>query len=222
MEIKSTTDYSLFKKLEGNRDIKKTNALVASINEMNLTKFCPIIVDEAFRIVDGQHRFDACQRLDLPVYFVVMESQKAEQAMIILNKCQSQWRNEEFFQYNEKSVGGCYTELKEYIEKYKIPLSFAVLLFPEKPFDTRKIRSSDFKFTKYKFCDDLAEYYTSHEFRKLPFSKSKPFARAIRIFYENSTERERKKLLLKALAIPQCANYNQYLTAFKNLIRMRR
>jgi hypothetical protein len=28
MEVKKTTDYTLFKKLEGNRDVRKKNALV--------------------------------------------------------------------------------------------------------------------------------------------------------------------------------------------------
>lgn len=97
MEIKKTTDYTLFKKLEGNRDVRKKNALVKSITEMDLTMYSPIIVSEDFRIVDGQHRFEACKELGLPIYFLVMPSKNAERAMIVLNKCQSQWRNEEFF-----------------------------------------------------------------------------------------------------------------------------
>ena len=110
MEIKVTRDYSLFKKLDGNRDVRKKNALVKSIKEFDLTMYSPIIVSDDFRIVDGQHRFEACKELNLPIYFIVMPTENAEKAMIILNKCQSQWRNEEFFQYNVKKVGGSYKE----------------------------------------------------------------------------------------------------------------
>lgn len=222
MEIKVTRDYSLFKKLDGNRDVEKKNALIKSIKELDLTMYSPIIVSDDFRIVDGQHRFEACKELNLPIYFVVMPSFNAEKAMIILNKCQSQWRNEEFFQYNVKKVGGCYKDLKDYMDKYKIQLSYAVLLFPEKPFETAKVRDENFIFDKYKFCEELTDYYLSQEFRILPFWKSKPFVRAIRYFFEKSDKKQRDKLKKKSLAIPQCVSYIQYNQVFENLLKMRR
>ncbi|MCI6672407.1 MAG: ParB/RepB/Spo0J family partition protein [Prevotella sp.] len=222
MEIKVTRDYSLFKKLEGNRSVKKRNALVKSIKEFDLTRYSPIIVSDDFRIVDGQHRFEACKELDLPIYFVVMPSDNAEKAMIVLNKYQSQWRNEEFFQYSVEKLGGSYKELKDYIDKYKIQLSYAVLLFPVKPFETAKVRDENFIFDKYEHCDELAEYYLSPEFRRLPFWKSKPFVRAIRYFFEKSDSKQRDKLKKKSLAIPQCASHIQYNVVFENLIKMRR
>ena len=184
--------------------------------------YSPIIVSEDFRIIDWQHRFEACKELNLPIYFLVMPSENAEKAMIVLNKCQSQWRNEEFFQYNVKKVGGFYKELKDYIDKYKIQLSFAVLLFPAKPFETAKVRDENLGFEKYEYCDELADYYLSPEFRRLPFWKSKPFVRAIRYFFEKSDSKQRDKLKKKALVIPHCASHVQYETVFENLVKMRR
>ena len=216
MEVKKTTDYTLFKKLEGNRDVRKKNALVKSITEMDLTMCSPIIVSEDFRIVDGQHRFEACKELGLPIYFLVMPSKNAERAMIVLNKCQSQWRNEEFFQYNVKKVGGCYSELKDYIE------NFAVLLFPTRPFETQKVRDANFSFEKYERCNELASYYLSPEFRRLPFWKSKPFVRAIRYFFDEADKKQLEKLRRKALLIPHCASHIQYHTVFENILKMRR
>lgn len=222
MEIKKTTDYALFKKLDGNRDVVRTNSLVKSIQELDLTMYSPIIVSEEFQIVDGQHRFEACKKLGLPIYFIVMPSESAEKAMIILNKCQSQWRNGEFFQHNVKKIGGVYTELKEYIDKYKINLSYAVLLFPQKPFETSKVRDTTFTFEKYSRCEELTEFYLSAGFKMLPFWASKPFVRAIRCFFERSDKKQQEKLLKKALAIPQCASHIQYITVFENLVKMRR
>ena len=222
MEIQKTTDYKLFKKLDGNRDVKKKNALVKSIQDFDLTMYSPIIVSEDFRIIDGQHRFAACRELGLPIYFIVMRDKDAEKAMIVLNKYQSQWRNGEFFQYNVQKTGRVYTELKEYIDKYKINLSYAVILFPQKPFETSKVRDTTFKFEKYSKCDELTEFYLSSEFRLLPFWKSKPFVRAVRTFFEKSDKKQLDKLKRKSLAIPQCANNIQYITAFDNLVRMRR
>lgn len=222
MEIQKTTDYKLFKKLDGNRDVKRTNALVKSILEFDLTMYSPIIVSEDFRIIDGQHRFAACRELGLPIYYIVMCDNNVEKAMIVLNKCQSQWRNSEFFQYNVQKKGGVYAELKEYIDKNKINLSYAVILFPQKPFETKKVRDANFVFEKYSKCDELTEFYLSPEFKILPFWASKPFVRAIRAFFEKSDKKQLDKLKRKALAIPQCANNVQYITAFDNLVRMRR
>lgn len=222
MEIKKTFDYSLFKKLDGNRNVRKTNALVKSIKELDLTMYSPIIVSEDFRIVDGQHRFSACKELKKPIYFVVMPSEKAEQAMIVLNKCQSQWRNEEFLHYKVAKVGGCYAELDEFMKTYKMGLSYASLIFADKEFDSRRIRENDFTFQKGKDADEIAQFWSCEEFRKLPFRASRAFTRAIRIFFEESNPKQRAKLRRKSLGIEQFANHKQYLTAFWHLVKMRR
>lgn len=47
---------------------------------MDLTMYSPIIVSEDFRIIDGQHRFEACKELGFPIYFLVMPSKNAERA----------------------------------------------------------------------------------------------------------------------------------------------
>lgn len=222
MEIKVTNDYTLFKKLEGNRDVRKKNALVRSIKEMDLTMYSPIIVSEDFRIIDGQHRFEACKELGLPIYFLVMPSKNAERAMIVLNRCQSQWKSEEFFHYKTIKVGGCYSELEDYMKRYGMAIAYAVILFPKKEFETKKVKLDGFTFEKGEHAEELAEFWSNDAFRPLPFRINKAFIRAIRYFFEESTPRQREKLLRKALCIPVCANYSQYLTAFENLVKMRR
>jgi hypothetical protein len=86
----------------------------------------------------------------------------------------------------------------------------------------KKVRDANFVFEKYSRCDELTEFYLSPEFKILPFWASKPFVRAIRAFFEKSDKKQLEKLKRKALAIPQCANNVQYITAFDNLVRMRR
>lgn len=222
MEIKKTLDYSLFKKLDGNRDIKKRNVLVKSIEELDLTKYSPIIVSEDFRIVDGQHRFDACQQLGKPIYFVVMPSEFAERAMILFNRHQSQWRTEEFLNFKETKEGSCYTELKEFMGRHKITLSYAAILFPRKEFDTRRIKNDNFTFEKGENAEELALFWNSEEFKTLYFRGKKSFVRALRMFYEESTPKQRAKLLQKASAIPEMATHSQFLTVFRNYVKMRK
>ena len=88
MKIYSTTCYSRFSFLDNNRIVKRSHVdkLKKSIKEIDLTKCNPIKVDVNLRIIDGQHRYQACMELGLPIYYVVLNGVDAEQAMIIDNQ----------------------------------------------------------------------------------------------------------------------------------------
>ena len=71
-QIKVTTNYDLFSFMPGNRDIAKKNMLVKSIEKIDLTEYKPIIVNENYVIIDGQHRFMACKELEKPIYYIIL------------------------------------------------------------------------------------------------------------------------------------------------------
>lgn len=67
-----TRDYDRFKLLFANRNIDENHvkALKKAFDESgNITKVQPILVNENFEIIDGQHRFQAAKELRLPVYY---------------------------------------------------------------------------------------------------------------------------------------------------------
>lgn len=69
--VHETTDYDKFSFIEGNRNINKANLrkLLNSMSEEQL--IIPIIVNENFQIIDGQHRFTGCKELKKPVYYII-------------------------------------------------------------------------------------------------------------------------------------------------------
>lgn len=70
----STTDYSAFKVIRGNRyvDAQHVKRLAKKIvREGNLTQYFPIIVNENMEVIDGQHRLRALEQLGYPVYYEV-------------------------------------------------------------------------------------------------------------------------------------------------------
>lgn len=69
-----THDYSLFKRLEGNRAVlaSRVSKILNSINAYGYI-FNPIVVNELYQIIDGQGRFEALKTLDMPIDFVVSE-----------------------------------------------------------------------------------------------------------------------------------------------------
>lgn len=91
MEIKSTTDYDQFKFIEANREQSAghiENIKKAFEEYGNLTKVQPILVNEKFEIIDGQHRFIACRDLGEPIYYTQVEGLNVANArsMNILHK----------------------------------------------------------------------------------------------------------------------------------------
>ena len=69
--VQRTKDYSQFKYMIGNRPINEGNvkSVIAQLSQW--PQVAPVIVNEHFEIIDGQHRLQACARLNIPVEYIV-------------------------------------------------------------------------------------------------------------------------------------------------------
>lgn len=94
VKIYETTDYGMFKKMLGNRDIKGESKIVDSIQRVGLVNN-PIIVNEKYEIIDGQNRLEALKQLNLPVSFIVQEGLGID-ACRSLNIGQTNWGTEDY------------------------------------------------------------------------------------------------------------------------------
>ena len=76
MKIYQTEDYSSFKRIQGNRTINKAQVqkLYDSLGEhTEILSAIPIIVNDKMEIIDGQHRFEALKKLELPVQYIQVD-----------------------------------------------------------------------------------------------------------------------------------------------------
>lgn len=73
-QVNSTNDYSIFAQINGNRVINKLHVerLKSSFQKSYLMS--PIIVNQKYEIIDGQHRFNAAKALGLPINFIVINN----------------------------------------------------------------------------------------------------------------------------------------------------
>lgn len=128
-EIKSTTNYEIFKKLPMNRAPFERHILrlMASIEKQNCLSSCPIIVDKEMQVIDGGHRLEAARRLGVPIFYTVMESATPE-AMVRLNEATMRWTNEDFLNFFMESGNRNYAELHLFMLKYDITLKLALRL----------------------------------------------------------------------------------------------
>lgn len=124
-EIRKTNDYSKFSIMKGNRAIDKSKVkkLVKSMEVKQLV--CPIIVNENYEIIDGQHRFTASRELGLPVYYIVEEGYDIEDVKRA-NLIATTWNNASFMNlYLSKDLPE-YKYLAEIMKKYNITIVTAI------------------------------------------------------------------------------------------------
>ena len=131
-KINYSNDYGLFYFLRGNRDLNesKVNKIIKSVQDgLNFFKYCPILVNEAFYIIDGQHRFVVCKKLKLPIYYVVVPNFSLRQIAEINNN-QSKWKIRDFMNcYIDADVNReDYKALETFTAEYGINVSLGINL----------------------------------------------------------------------------------------------
>lgn len=122
-KIEKTSDYSLFKKHENNRNLSETNIrnLTFSIKAQNLLSFRPIMVNERMEILDGQHRLEAAKRLGVEIYYQVKKESNHED-IVLLNNNQKKWEFEDYLNYYCSLGNNDYLQLRDFIGKRNITL----------------------------------------------------------------------------------------------------
>jgi hypothetical protein len=98
--IRRTTDYDAFQRITGNRIVRPAHVKklkLAIEQDPETIKYNPILVNEKMQIIDGQHRYQACQLLDLPIYYVMVEGLKLEEVQKF-NSVAKQWQPMDYAQ----------------------------------------------------------------------------------------------------------------------------
>lgn len=71
-QVEKTKDYDKFKILTGNRAVERHHLkkLKASIEKSNHLNLHPIIVNNNFEVIDGQHRLQAARELQVEIFYI--------------------------------------------------------------------------------------------------------------------------------------------------------
>lgn len=152
-EIRVTKNYKKFKFFDCNRDIKPriVEKLIGSIKKIGYVETKPIIIDKNFNIIDGQNRFVACRKLNLPISYVM--SNNTKESIPFLNSCQDKWTTEDYFKFFSKNNKGSYKLLLEIVNKSGATISGAMAALGCR--DTKGIQKGEFKLSGN--SDKLAE-----------------------------------------------------------------
>ena len=126
-EILTTTDYTIFKRLKGNREVepRRVTMLMNSIKQIGWVSN-PIIVNDKMEIIDGQGRFEALKRLGMPVEYHVVNKAGLDECRVMNNRMRK-WNTDNYVDsYAETGVTD-YQRIKQLMEYFDVPLDVVLM-----------------------------------------------------------------------------------------------
>lgn len=219
-----TNEYSLFSPMGGNRNINKLHLqrLGKSMKEQYL--IIPIIVNEDFQIIDGQHRFYNAMDLGLPVYYIINEGYALPEVQR-LNTNMSNWKAEDYM-IGYSDLGNInYIKYREYREKFKFGhpelrgmlsgdfSSMNNILFKTGKFEV----TNEDEFLAYaRRFNDIQPYYKN--------CKNRSFVQAMLALFRNPLfkfDTFMNKLKFQNMKLVDCATRKDYLMLLEDIYNFR-
>jgi hypothetical protein len=224
-QVHTTTDYFLFKPIEGNRNknLLHINRLKKSMAETYL--FTVIIVNEKYEIIDGQHRFDVIQELKLPLNYIVCTGYGLNEVHI-LNQNSKTWTSDDYLDGYCKLGYKDYLKYKEFKELYGIGhyecmwlLNGSQLSNPTQVFFT-----GDFKIKNYNEACKIIEKIMLVEPYYEEWKRRSFILAMLQLFKNPNFELTEflQKLKLQPTALSNCSTTNQYVSLIEEIYNYRR
>lgn len=162
--IHSTSDYSQFKVMEGNRNVSRVHVKELQrlmIDNGNLTNNFPIIVNKNFEVLDGQHRLQALQELGWEVAYVIEDGATINMVRAI-NLGNKNWNWRDIAESYETLGNHEYGWFLRYLDRHGLSFSIAMRFCDLNA--GRNVSSSDY-YQGYLFiadktkAEEMAEHY---------------------------------------------------------------
>lgn len=219
IKIKSTTEYNKFKMFANNRNLNESLVckLMDSIKQIGFITGRPVLVDNHFNIIDGQHRFEACKRLGLPIYYEITKGDTHE-IMIQLNAKQVSWKIQDYIHSWANQGVKCYQKLVKFEDTHKLGISNAILAFFDGD-DSSKVLQSIKEGKTLKInpnAEDIALFINSCEL--VPYAKTSYFVKALTKVFRKADNKQLEKIKKYLISLPQQASVSAYVVAFENLV----
>ena len=126
--VRSTYNYDMFAKVNGNRTVDRGNYKKLKQSMVEEQLMIPIIVNEKYEIIDGQHRFEAAKELGLPVYYIICEGYGIEQVKRA-NIVSKTWKKQQFLDMYLAEDKEEYVIFNSLIQTYNIPIAVLIKMF---------------------------------------------------------------------------------------------
>jgi hypothetical protein len=224
-QVHTTTDYFLFKPIDGNRNKNHLHLMRLKKSMAENYLFTVIIVNENYEIIDGQHRFDVIKELNLPLSYVVCSGYGLDQVHI-LNQNSKNWGNADYLEGYCKLGYTEYLEFKKFIDKHQINSQIALYLlsgqdsgqmsktFNAGNFKIKNLQESENTMDKLHLC---GMYFPQYKMRWFVYAMVRLFKKPQFEFTEFL-----QKLKTQPTALQVCNDVDQYISLIEEIYNYRR
>ena len=127
---KLTKNWSSMTFLEDNRNIDDGDVKRLAESIKNEGQLQPIVLNEKWEIIEGQHRVHACMLLDIPVLYIESDGATIQQT-IIMNNNQKSWRHKDYlkcFSHKNHKNSAEYKKIQAFFNVYGLNFSVSINL----------------------------------------------------------------------------------------------
>ena len=215
-----TYDLSIFKTLDGNRDVIQSHLkrLSKSMKENRL--FSPIIVNENMEVIDGQHRLMASKINNTPIEYIVVVGYGLKEVQV-LNANSKNWNSDDYMNGYCDLGNNEYIKYREFKEKYGFGHSECQALLSNQANSNLQpiFNTGEFKIKNYKIAVDMAEritmvseFYSGYKRRNFVFS-------LMNLFNNENFEFTQfiQKLKIQPTALVDCTTTSSYLLLIEDI-----
>lgn len=201
--IYRTNNYKMFKTIDGNRTTEHSKIILKSIQKIGYV-LNPILVNEKYEIIDGQGRFEALKKMEMPIdYYVVRGIGIAECRQ--MNIGQKNWGVSDFV--------NSYAEMKD--ENYMFLSAFAkqtgwsyecIAYALTGNRSTKPIKDGTISFNAERYNELLSLAKVLAPYNNYPWSENR--AKIALIFIFQNCQFDEKRMALTLERIKKLANLN--------------
>ena len=202
--IHKTSDYEIFKRLKGNRDItnKRVAIIKDSIAQVGYISN-PIIVNENMEIIDGQGRAEALRQLEMPIEYRIIPNLGIDECRA-MNLKPTSWSISDFIKSYAEYGNENYIRLKDIADKhnvgYSLPYSLCNNVIKSGRKSQDELRNGTFYFDEEtaEKVDELLGYLTEFKsVQKQIGGRSDVFYGAVGwVAMQNGVDKERLKVAI--------------------------
>ena len=227
-QVIQTNDYDIFQHIDGNRTVNQLHLkrLKDSINEEYIP--VPIVVNNRYQIIDGQHRFEAVKEMKKPVYFIKIQGLGLEQVHR-LNKDTKDWNADDFLEGYCRMKKEDYLRYREFKEHYGFGHNETNALLTNLTraggSHIKAFKYGMFKIKDYKIAEKNAEkIYLCRPYYEDGY-KRRSFVYAMLTLFANDDYNHSEflnKLSYQAVKLQDCTDVKGYLTLIEEIYNFNR
>lgn len=219
--IHHTPDYSCFKYIEGNREVKenKVRELQQSMRMFGFVPGRPIIVNKNMFIIDGQHRWEAGQREKIWVDYIIVDTEDESALLHALNCNQHTWSPNDYIHSWVVTKHPAYVALQKFMVENDLTahVAFTILAIQTKDAITARIKDGD-DFDQNNNAKKIVAFLFEAKTAGLTFYKTNKFATAVTQLFAKATDKQILKLSKKLGIIRQESSLPGYKRVFMDII----